>query len=117
MGEPVVRGVTKREHKQLVDMVERAAVERAELREAIMSLTKSMSTLRAEVMDGIGERLSEVEHRLGDIANKLQAHESFFNTAKTWSLKVVFTVLFGLAFGSTVLGKVLDFIIKAGGFK
>lgn len=84
----------------------------AELRERRVEARGILAAMaeRVEDLEGIDARVSIIETRLGDIANRMQAQESFLNITKAWSMKVIVVVLLGLAAGSTVLTKVIEFL-------
>lgn len=117
---------SQRDYDRLWEAIRNAATERSEIRASIAEMARTVAELRerrveargilaamaerVEDLEGIDARVSIIETRLGDIANRMQAQESFLNITKAWSMKVIVVVLLGLAAGSTVLTKVIEFL-------
>lgn len=104
----------KEERAELRRMVNDIAHTMAELREAFIEMRSSTMSIQQRVgnLEEGGFRVSALEIRVGDLANRQQVTESFLSITKTWSLRVVVSVLIGLAFGASALGKIWDLLLK-----
>lgn len=115
----------ERELGRIIEQLDQGKIERARLAKRLDEAVDNMGQVRegmnamrvefmlmnqrAEQASLLGARVAVIEGRLGSLAADLQTLQSFIQMAKSWSIKTVIGLLFGLAFGGAAFSKVIDF--------
>lgn len=95
---------------ELRQSLSESRTEIGKLREVIGAMRTELQNTakRAEDAAILTARVSVIEARLGSIVDDVQAMQSFISLAKAYSIRTIIGVLIALAFGGSMISKVID---------